>query len=336
MTTISPSGSDSTAPGASPKAVRIPQSLRQSACERLVTGPDHQHAARNLISSAPIHGIDLDLLWGVVIQNEPNLPQVRQTCLAVLGAGKTAMLFHSSPESNRALGTKKTQRDEISACISACLRDLGAMPQRARLVQCLIEPRHSWAREVFLNAGMISVGELAYLRLGIASTSPNANQEPKWPAGVSVRPFTNIERGSPERDALTKALESSYAETLDCPELCGLRSLDDVIDSHQATGQFYPSHWLLIEIHGEPIGCCLLSHIPATNSIELVYLGIGPKGRGLGLGRTVLAHGIDRLRHLNVHEVTCAVDTRNEPALRIYQSLGFVQFDTRLGFVAAL
>jgi ribosomal protein S18 acetylase RimI-like enzyme len=338
MTVFSPSGSNSNTGGTSPTGELVPQNLRQSACERLVTGPHRTQAARNLIGSASAHGIDLNMLWGVIDRSSTGPARVRQSCLAVLGAGATAMLFHSSPESARWLGSKPTQQAEISAALVACLEGLGAYPDRARLAQCLIEPKHTWAPDVFVHAGMQFVGELAYLRQPIEHASERHVPEPDWPEGISVRPIRSLDPNDPgsDRRDLIEALELSYIDTLDCPELCGLRSMDDVVDSHIATGSFNPDFWLLIELKGKPVGCCLLTHCPANTSIELVYLGIGAPARGLGLGKTVLSYGTERMRHLGAREVTCAVDTRNTPALRVYESLGYARFDSRIGYVARL
>ncbi|MFG0246230.1 MAG: GNAT family N-acetyltransferase [Phycisphaerales bacterium JB052] len=322
-----------------PNAVRLSHDLRLWACERLVTGPNRRQAARNLIASASSHGIDLDMLWGVVGDlKDPKATKVRQVCLAVLGAGRTAMLFHSSPEHQRSLGSRATQIEEISACISTCLQTLGQTPERVGLAQSLIEPRQRWAREACERAGMVFVGELAYMRKTVPSTGAATKPEPVWPEGITVRSIHSLEREAPvsDRDLLIEALEQSYIDTLDCPELCGLRSMDDVVDSHTATGEFNPDHWLLILRDGHPAGCCLLSHCPANHSVELVYLGIAPIARGMRLGRRVLDYGISRLGGLGAREVTCAVDTRNAPAIAVYESLGFTRFDSRIGYVAPI
>ncbi len=324
---------------AMPEAKAIPHDLRLWACERLVTTPNRRQAARSLIASASAHGIDLDLMWGVISdESDARSPKVRQVCLAVLGAGRTAMLFHSSPEQPKTLGSRATQCAEISASIRACLKALGDMHERVGLAQCLLEPKHHWAHEVCTQADMIFVGELAYMRKTLVGVPSPASQTPVWPNGVRVRPVVSLDPENPhgDYDHLIEALESSYQDTLDCPELCGLRSMHDVVQSHMATGTFSPNHWLLIFKDDRPAGCCLLTHCPASNSIELVYLGIAPNARGMGLGRSVLDYGIGRLDHLDVGEVTCAVDTRNAPALHVYGSLGFKRFDSRLGFVAPI
>lgn len=322
-----------------PKVIRIPTSLRLHACERLVTGPNRRQNARSLISSADNHGINLDYMWGSIpLEDDIRSPRVRQVCLAVIGAGRTAMLFHSSPESPRTLGSREQQSDEIGRCISVCLNELGQMDGRVGLAQSLFEPDQHWAREACKQAQMTCVGELAYMRKPLIGEQHRPAYEPKWPEGVRVRPLraTKDRLDAEDRQMLIHALESSYVETLDCPELCGIRSMDDVIESHMATGKFDADRWLLILKEGEPVGCCLLTHCPANQSIELVYLGIAPTARGLGLGKTVLRHGISRLIDLDAREVTCAVDTRNTPAIRLYQSLGFSRFDSRIGYVARI
>lgn len=263
-------------------ATQIPHELRLWACERLVTGVNRRQAARGLIASASTHGIELDLMWGVIgdLENKTT-PKVRQVCLAVLGAGRTAMLFHSSPDSPRQFGPREVQQQEIGQSIKACLKGLSKMPKRAGLAQCLIEPKHSWANQICLDAGMISVGELAYMRKPLSPLESPRVTEPDWPTGIRVESITSIQNSRPgQADAeLTLALESSYEQTLDCPELCGLRSMPDVLESHKATGVFNPDYWLVVFRQDHPIGCCLLTHCPSNNSIELVYLGISPDAR---------------------------------------------------------
>lgn len=339
MSLIPRSRPDSISGDGPPRAVQLPHELRLWGCERLVTGPNRRQSARNLIASAPSHGIDLNLMWGVLGDPiDPKAARVRQVCLAVLGAGRTAMLFHSAPEQTRTLGPRDRQVLEISACLGACLDALGAMVERVGLAQSLIEPKHKWAGEACEMAGMVFVGELAYMRKPMSGSDHARPREPEWPPGVAVRPIRTLDPhdAHSDRALLIEALELSYADTLDCPELCGLRSMDDVVDSHVATGVFDPSRWLLIFRDDRPVGCCLLSNCPANHSIELVYLGIAPTARGLGLGRRVLEYGIERMGGLGAREVTCAVDTRNTPAIAVYQSLGFARFDSRIGYVSSI
>lgn len=319
---------------------QIPHALWLSAAERLVARDSKRSAAKRLIASASNHGIDLDLMWGVIeTPPNPSPKRVRQVSLAVLGSGRTALLFLSNPDTTDTLGDLDTQTQEISASVQATLQGLQARaPDEVVLAQTLIEPDQKWATQACLDAGMISVGKLDYMRMPIEKTTQHPPAPTSWPAGVSVRPITTLDPNAhnTDYDNLIIALEGSYQETLDCPELCGIRSMNDVIESHRSSGEFHPSRWHLIFKDNQPAGCCLLSHFPQTESVELVYLGVAPIARGLGLGRSVLAHAINQLGDIGIKEVTCAVDSRNSPAIGIYESLGFEVFDARIGFVASI
>ncbi|MDF1808207.1 MAG: GNAT family N-acetyltransferase [Phycisphaerales bacterium] len=328
-------------------AQKIPIALRLSAAERLVSASGRKEAAKRLVQSASNHGIDLDLIWGVIESKQDNsdtahvVDTVRQAVLAVLGSGRTAMMFLSNPEQSKELGSIETQCSEIKASLQCSLDGLRAFyPSRVALAQTLIETDQTWAHNVCLDAGMTSVGQLDYMRKPISrSAMLKSNiQSVNWPTGIEVRPIRSLDPKSNNSDYsnLVIALEVSYNETLDCPELCGLRSMQDVVESHMATGEFSPTRWHLIFKDSKPAGCCLLSYIPNNNSVELVYLGIAPIARGLGLGRSVLEYTINQLSIKGLTEITCAVDNRNFPAISIYESLGFHKFDARLGFIKGI
>jgi len=317
-----------------PRVIRVPGSLRVSAAERLVSGPDRRRAAIQLVANAPAHGIDLDLLWGVP-GTRGGGAFIRQVVMGVPAAGRTGMLFLSAPRAEHRFGTSGEQSGELAACLAAANTGLPAIsPKPVRVCQALIEPEHGWADRACRDAGMTWVGRLSFLRK--PWPSPIVTQTPGgWPAHVSVERVNDPAdyRANGSGTALQAALEGSYEDTLDCPELCGLRSTRDVIASHMATGSFDPKRWWLLRVNGEPEGCCLLNHCPATSSVELVYLGISPRARGMGLGSRLFAHALARLDVRGVREITCAVDTRNEPALKLYHAHGFRAFSSRVGFV---
>lgn len=330
----------------SARAQQIPHHLWLSAAQRLVSPPGQRDAAKRLIASATDHGIDLNLMWGTLehplkstTESKPDTNRVRQVVLSVLGSGRTAMLFLSNLGSTKSFGDHQTQIQEITQSIQVALGELGRIvPDAVSLAQTLIEPKHTWAHQACMDAGMISVGRLDYMRKRLNKDDLTPRAEPVWPDGIVVRPVRTLDPQDPESDynLLINALKGSYIDTLDCPELCGLRTMDDVVESHRATGAFDPSRWHLIFKDDQPAGCCLLSHFPQSHSVELVYLGIAPQARGFGLGASVLSHAIHRLGPIGVTEITCAVDNRNHPAIRIYEKLGFVCFDARIGFVAPI
>ncbi len=327
----------STAPGRWKPAQRIPPELRLAAVERIVTAPDRARAARTLIESAQQHAIDLDLLWGFIhppTAHQP-LPTVSQTCLAVPSAGRTAMLFLSAPDAR--YGPPAVQRAELTETLRVALHEL---PKAAKaplvLAQTLLETHHDWAEAACRDAGLTWVGRLHFMRLPYPVRFPTDTTP--WPEGVTVAPVANPLDFGPTGDgtALARALEATYTDTLDCPELCGLRHTRDVITSHMATGEFDPKRWWIIRLHGAPEGCCLLNNCPANRAIELVYLGLSPALRGRRLARRLLTHTLARADTPDAREVTCAVDTRNAPAVRLYHAMGFRNFGSRTGFVMPL
>jgi ribosomal protein S18 acetylase RimI-like enzyme len=114
------------------------------------------------------------------------------------------------------------------------------------------------------------------------------------------------------------------------PELEGVRSLDDIIEGHRSTGRFVPDRWRLGQVPGEPdmAVVLLLSEVPDRDVWEVVYLGLTVSARGHGLGLAAIAHALELARP-HVSRLELAVDIRNLPALRLYQSAGFVSFDRR-------
>ena len=125
-------------------------------------------------------------------------------------------------------------------------------------------------------------------------------------------------------------VQATYVASLDMPELEGVRSIDDIIESHRATGRFVPAYWQLGQVPGYPhlAVVLLLSAIPERDVWEVVYLGLTPAARGCGLGRVAIAHALELARS-HVSRLELAVDIRNHPATRLYESTGFTIFDRR-------
>ena len=70
--------------------------------------------------------------------------------------------------------------------------------------------------------------------------------------------------------------------------------------------------------------------------MELVYLGLAPGARGRGLGRQLLRHGLGLLHERRERSVTLAVDSRNTPALSLYESEGFRPAVQRAALIRSL
>jgi len=314
-----------------PDAVRIDHAHLESAAERLVSVPprERRSAARQLIRSAPQFGIDLSLIWGVI---DPSTQLVEQACLLVPAAGRTGMLYLSGPD-DRIPESEDQHANRVAVARAACQAVDLELSDRVRLVQALVAETEPWARRACLDAGMSAIGTLAYLKLPIPKAGPSPDFDTtSLPDGITVRPVGDIESPA-QRRALATALERSYIDTLDCPGLCDLREIDDVIDSHQATGEYDPALWWVIEHNAQPHGALLLARYADQSVMELVYIGLSPQLRGKRLGRTLMARAVRAASQAAVAEMTCAVDTRNAHAIRLYDALGFRRFDQRLALV---
>jgi ribosomal protein S18 acetylase RimI-like enzyme len=132
-----------------------------------------------------------------------------------------------------------------------------------------------------------------------------------------------------QQTRLARVVESTYSDTMDCPELNGLRDTRDVLDGYRHANQFRPDCWWFVLHRKEDIGCLLLAEHAEHNQIELVYMGLVPWVRGHGWGRILVRHAQWMCRQLGRARVVLAVDSRNEPALEIYSSAGFLICDQR-------
>lgn len=322
-----------------PAPIRLPPSMMHAAAERLAADASvvgAREAGRRMIEAARSHGVDLSMIWGTVDGDAGGTPiRVREACLVVPGSGRTAMVVVSGP---RAGTTPAASRAERSACIARALADLAELGRGGAapivLAQALPEPGDAWAIEAFREAGFIHVADLAYMRRPLPGRGlPAGAAKPTWPPAVTVRTVRGARPGEPDRGPLIEALERSYESTLDCPRLCGLRPTSDVLDSHLATGRWEGRHWRLVLLDGTPHGCLLLSPCPEHGSVELVYLGLSRELRGRGVARALLGVGLSNLSPADGDHVACAVDTRNAPAIRLYERFGFTSFASRVALV---
>ena len=120
-------------------------------------------------------------------------------------------------------------------------------------------------------------------------------------------------------------LDRTYEETLDCPELNGKRTADEILAGHRGQGTFHPDFWWLAFDGSTPVGLLLLMEMSDAVTWELAYLGIVPEYRRLGLGREMTVHALYALRSQPATRMHLCVDERNTPARRLYQSLGFTE-----------
>lgn len=277
------------------------------------------------------------MVWGLFEEGVGGKRFARQCCLMVPGAGRTVMAFVSEPAGDWAptAAFEATGARDRAACITVAVNEFVKLkPGVAAVAQSLPSPEDAWATVPLLAAGFSSVGELEYMRL--EPETRVAKRVVDGEGGWTLRALSEISFAE-RRAFMISLLEASYEKTLDCPELCGLRSTGDILDSHLATGAFDAKLWWIVETPAGPVGCVLMSACPEQRLVELVYLGLAEGARGRRWSADILSVAVSRVRErYRSWPITCAVDRRNTPALKLYERLGFSSFGRRLALVRGL
>ena len=133
-------------------------------------------------------------------------------------------------------------------------------------------------------------------------------------------------------------VERTYCDTLDVPELNGIRSIANTLKGYAAGGYGHGQvdlhrPWWSAWLDGKPVGCLLLTSL-SESTCELTYLGLVPEARGHRyspeimdfIGRWMVAE--------NKHRVVLAVDSRNAPAIHLYRGYGFRELQSLQAWIA--
>jgi mycothiol synthase len=200
----------------------------------------------------------------------------------------------------------------------------------ARLAQALLTTEEAFLAEPLGRHGFAHVTTLLYLRR-VLTEAPTKLQE-----GRLARLPLQYQTYNQNPAHFQQTLVRTYEGTLDCPELNGVRDVADIIDGHQAQGNWDPERWWLAHQADEPVGVLLLTDMPDWQSWDVSYLGVVPEARARGVGRQLTAWAMQRACAAGIGQLTLAVDARNDPARRLYAGMGFDQFDHREVFLAVL
>jgi mycothiol synthase len=139
-----------------------------------------------------------------------------------------------------------------------------------------------------------------------------------------------VRRVEPHDPQFAALLDATYDRTLDVPELNGVRTIADVIESYLSVWRGEaPTWWAWHEpSEPDPVGLVMLGPL-LDGVIELTYLGLRPSARGRGLGARLLRVATSQAVMASANALILNVDVRNEPALRLYRERLFREFDRR-------
>jgi len=242
----------------------------------------------------------------------------RRRCLAaamvVERPGGTGMLFRAPP------GAPGVDREALTEVVRAISE---SALSRVSMVQAFVAPGAQDERAVLADAGFEMLVELVNIRRDLSDGSPPPEQSPDPP--WSLRGYEQFDDSQ-----LGEVISRTYAGSLDCPALCGVRPMADVLAAHKTSGVFRPESWWIFDCAGEAAGCILVNAAGGGASgglMEVVYLGVCPRFRGRGLGRRMLRYAAGQVARDGAAGLKLAVDSRNVYARKVYDQEGFWETD---------
>jgi mycothiol synthase len=141
------------------------------------------------------------------------------------------------------------------------------------------------------------------------------------PAGVTVRPF----RPGEDEAAWVALNNRAFA---DHPDQGGWTMADIAVREQEPW--FDPAGFLLAERDGTLVG---FHWTKVDEGVGEVYvLGVDPAAGGRGLGAALTAAGLRYLRARGLSTVMLYVDDTNQPALRLYERMGFIRQDVDIRY----
>jgi mycothiol synthase len=235
------------------------------------------------------------------------------------------VLFHVQPGRIAGLWPPQVVATEPAATAAELLDAASQrmVEENVRVAQALVETDAQPEAELLRQAGYSRVADLLYL------VSP-ADEFPTAPTRSAVQ-FETYSAANHQR--LARIIEATYEQTLDCPQLNGIREVEDVLAGYRATGRFDPSRWLIVRHKDADIGCLLMADHPEHGVGELVYMGVVRPSRGHGWGMDIARHAQWLAHQAGRARLALAVDAANTPAVAMYAAVGFQAWDRRSAYV---
>jgi mycothiol synthase len=254
-----------------------------------------------LVRYAGRYGLDLQNCLGAEVDG-----RIVAACLCVDAPGRTTSVFLPSD-----LGTP-----HVIACTDALLQETvsRALGRNIQFMQATIEPEAAGEADILARAGFEFVTTLIYLENDLTTPRPRDKQ---------IAALEWVAYGDDTHHLFTQVIEATYEDSLDCGSLNGRRSIEDILASHRAVGEFDPQLWSIGVLAGRPAGVVLVNCIPQRWVCEVVYMGVVPSARRQGVGRALLSRAVELARERAAVSLNLTVDVRNVPAQQLYASFGF-------------
>ena len=226
--------------------------------------------------------------------------------IAIHNPGKVAIIYHSRcPTANDII--------PFSQLIGNLARL--ALLEGADIVEILLTHPSNAEVQALKMAGFIHLARLIHMSRPLENLpfAQSQSDELEW---------NHFNPG--DENKLAKMLPEMLVDSLDCPAMCGLRKVEDIIEGYKASGIFRADSWWLPQWKGNDIGCILMNDsIVDEQTSFIVYLGVIPRWRRMGFARAMLRHAFRYAYQREIKNISLSVDARNTPAIRLYRQEGF-------------
>jgi ribosomal protein S18 acetylase RimI-like enzyme len=285
---------------------------------RLILGSEGQVAdeaqARELMKFTAQRGINLADIWVSETGG-----RVHWAALPVVSPGRTVLFFGTSAT---LLGSDLSAMD---LGLNAICRHYGV--QDVQLAQVLLDPADQITIDGYARHEFVRMADLIYLQKNIRRTAH---------PGQLPHEFRLLNYSEQTHAGFARGVLESYHDSLDCPALNGMRNIEDILAGHKAAGPFDPKDWFILLRGDLPVAVLLLCKTHLADGMELVYLGLIPKIRGLGIGNYLMQIAEARVYEHRLQKLTLAVDSKNQPALKLYYRHGMQQIGTKTAMMRRL
>ncbi len=244
-------------------------------------------------------------------------PRVTTSCLA--GQLIVAVYFRILPGNVATLGGLRVSpgHEQLGIRLLSTLTKQLAEEEGNFLVQAIVDKDNSSQRSLLAGSGYVRQTDVLQLWTDAAVVDPTVCE---LPAGYCWRPASAV-----SREELVELIGSTFVDTLDCPILNRLRSVDDVLSGFQDGRELSQLPlWFVLYRNTDKlnVGCLFLSQ-HSREVLEIAYLGLVPGARGLQLGTKLIGKARLAIKEMGTSLLVAGVDSENWPALRAYCQHGF-------------
>jgi mycothiol synthase len=222
----------------------------------------------------------------------------------------------------QAVGTvsRETAENMLLDTAIAWLRQRGA-----KFAQALLSAGEAASAGPLQRRGFTHITTLLYLEKLLADADQFCNAS----SSLDLETYAAC-----DSQAFHNALIASYEGSLDCPEINGLRSAEDIVAGYRAVPGCRLERWWLARYQNTPVGVLITAASQEPATWELLYIGLVPAARRQGFGMELTRAAMAQARAAAAARLILTVDRRNLPAQRMYASLGFEQYERREVYMA--